>query len=156
VLLATVLASSCSASDTVQQAPRTGSGGSSAPAGGSPSPTSAPGCPAKYAAPDPNRPRITLTFDLSADLSTVTGTERVRVVPDLPVREAVFRLTANGPTAAGTGSAVTVQRATAEPAGRPFRYERAGAAAGSVGGVLVIPLGREVPAGQPVTADVSF
>src|SRR5262249_55639033 len=108
VLLATVLASSCSASDTVQQAPRTGSGGSSAPAGGSPSPTSAPGCPAKYAAPDPNRPRIPLTFDLSADLSTVTGTERVRFVPDLPVREVVFRLTANGPTAVRTGSAVTV------------------------------------------------
>jgi hypothetical protein len=114
------------------------------------------GCPTRYADPDPNRPRITLTFDVPADLGTVTGTERVRFVPDQPVREVVFRLTPNGPTSYPDGTSLTVERATAAPGGQRFRYEAAGAAAGSPGGVLVVPLGREVPAGQPVTADLAF
>src|SRR5262249_58181061 len=95
-------------------------------------------------------------LDVAPDLRTVTGTERVRCVPDLPVREVAFRLTPNGPTSYPDGTSLTVQRATAAPGGQRFRYEAAGAAAGSPGGVLVIPLGREVPAGHPVTADLAF
>lgn len=156
VLLA-VLAGSCSGP------PAAGNG--AAPASVAPTSPTSPGptasvaadpCPARYADPDPDRPRIALTFDISDDLATVTGTERVRFVPDLPVREVVFRLTANGPTSYPDGTSVTVQRATTDPAGGQFRYEQGGAAAGSQGGMLVIPLGREVPAGTPVTADVAF
>ena len=49
----------------------------------------------RYAQPDPNRPRITLSFDLADDLATVKGTEKVVFTPDRPVSEVVFRLTAN-------------------------------------------------------------
>ena len=45
-------------------------------------------CPASYAAPDPSRPRIALTFDLAEDLATVRGTEKVTFTPDLPVTRA--------------------------------------------------------------------
>ena len=154
VLLATALVGSCSGPAAFRQPAPTGS----APPPGSSAPTTAPvtGCPARYADPDPHRPRITLTFDVSPGLDSVTGTERVRFVPDQPVREVVFRLTPNGPTSFPDGTSLTVQRATADPGGGRFRYEAAGAAAGSPGGVLVIPLDREVPAGQPVTADVAF
>jgi predicted small secreted protein len=113
-------------------------------------------CPSTYAQPDPNRPRITLTFDVSADLGTINGTEQVRFIPDMPVRELVFRLTANGPTAFPQGNSVTINQASADPAGDPYRFEQAGASSGSQGGVLVIPLGREVPAGQQVTANISY
>jgi hypothetical protein len=141
-----------SAAPAPTTAPTTGGGapGSSAP------PSSANGCPTSYADPDPNRPRITLTFDVAPDLGTVTGTEHVVFTPDLPVHEVVFRLTANGPTAFPQGNSITIQRAAAGPNGGAFRYEPAGAAPRSPGGVLVIPLGSEVPAGQQVTADVSF
>jgi hypothetical protein len=152
------LATACSHQQTNGSGGPATSGPRSGPASGGPTstPTGDPGCPAQYADPDPNRPQITLTFDLSADLGTVTGTERVRFTPDMPVHELVFRLTANGPTAFPQGNGITVQQATADPAGARFRYERAGAANGSPGGVLVIPLGHEVPAGQQVTADVAF
>jgi hypothetical protein len=148
VLLATVLASSCSGSSP-------GGGGAAAPRPAS-TPTTRDACPATYAEPDPNRPQITLTFDVADGLDTVTGTERVRFVPDMPTREVVFRLTPNGPTSYPGGTSITVQKASAEPGGQPFRYEQAGAPSGSVGGVLVIPLGSEVAAGTPVTAEVQF
>jgi hypothetical protein len=135
--------------------------GKGAPAAGaSRSPSSGPTqrdlCPAGYAEPDPNRPKITLTFDISDDLATVTGTEQVRFVPDMPVHELVFRLTANGPTAYPQGNSLTITNATADPGGDPYRFERAGAAAGSQGGVLVVPLGREVGAGEQVSVTVAF
>jgi hypothetical protein len=97
-----------------------------------------------------------LAFEVSTDLSRVTGTERVRFVPDVPVREVVFRLTPNTPSLDPKHGSVTVQRASASPGGGRFRYERARAAADTVGGLLVIPLAKPVPAGQAVTADVAF
>lgn len=106
-------------------------------------------------APDPDRPRVILRFDVSADLGTVRGTEDVRFTPDLPISEVVFRLTANGPTAARQGTSVRVSRAEADGhAGGT--YQRAGAAAGTQGGLLTLPLGRRVPAGHVVTARVEF
>ncbi|HSV67854.1 MAG TPA: hypothetical protein VLJ59_18395 [Mycobacteriales bacterium] len=129
----------------------------SATAVAGPSPGGSPAaCPGRYVDPDPHRPRIILTFDVSADLSTVTGTEQVRFRPDRPIREVVFRLTANGPTSYPNGTSITVRKATADPAGGRFRYEPAGAAPGSPGGVLAIPLATEVPAGQEVLAEVAF
>jgi hypothetical protein len=120
---------------------------------------SAPGsatCPAAYAAPDPNRPRITLGFDLAADLSTVRGTEDVVFTPDLPVRELVFRLTPNTAPSVREGNGIRVTAATADPSGGPLRFEKAAAATGTQGGLLILPLAREVPAGQQVTAHLEF
>ncbi len=113
-------------------------------------------CPSSYAAPDPNRPQIELDFDLADDLASVEGAEDVVFTPDLPVRELVFRLTANTPPSVREGNRVQVTAATADPGGGPFRFEPAGAAAGSQGGLLILPLAREVPAGQQVTAHVEF
>src|SRR5512133_766517 len=58
-------------------------------------PPGPPRCPTSYAAPDPARPRIRLTFDLADSLDTVKGGEHVVFTPDLPIRELVFRLTPN-------------------------------------------------------------
>jgi len=115
-----------------------------------------PGCPAGYVQPDPARPRITLSFDLAADLATVRGTEKVTFTPDLPVSDLVFRLTPNTPPSVDERNRLQVTAATARPAGGPFRVERAGAAEGTQGGLLVVPLGRQVPAGQQVSAELAF
>lgn len=112
-------------------------------------------CPTAYAEPDPDRPVITLDFDLADDLRTVRGTEKVEFTPDLPVRELVFRLTPNTAPSVTAGNRIEITSATAAGAGERT-FERAGAAAGTQGGLLVIPLGREVPAGEKVTAEVAF
>jgi hypothetical protein len=113
-------------------------------------------CPARYAEPDPNRPRIRLSFTLSADLSTVTGTEHVDFTPDLPVTELVFRLTANTAPSADEGNSIKVTSATASPGGAPFTVDSDGAGGSTQGGLLRIPLGQQVAAGQQVSADLAF
>jgi hypothetical protein len=130
---------------------------SSSPAASS-SPTTAAGsaCPASYAQPDPRRPEIKLVFDLADDLATVRGTEDVTFTPDLPVREVIFRLTANTAPTVKQGNGIQVTAASADPSGGAFRFQTAGAGAGTQGGLLILPLGREVPAGQRVTAHVEF
>jgi len=126
--------------------------GTPSPAGSGPAT-----CPASYAAPDPARPRIRLAFDLTDGLDTVKGSEHVEFTPDLPVRELAFRLTANTAPSASAGNSVVVESATAGPDGAgAFRVEPDGAGPGTQGGLLVLPLGREVPAGQQVTADIAF
>lgn len=158
LLLAAALAAGCSGSagtfaDTRPTTGPPGPPGSSGPSG---APGATATCPTAYAAPDPDRPRIRLAFDLSADLGTVRGTEQVEFTPDQPVDELVFRLTANTGPSVREGNRVEVTAARSEPAGGAYRFEPAGAAAGTQGGLLVLPLGRTVPAGQPVTATVEF
>jgi hypothetical protein len=109
-----------------------------------------------YAAPDPARPRIRLSFDVAGDLAAVKGSEHVEFTPDLPIRELVFRLTANTASSADEGNSITVDSATARPGGLAFRLEADGAGPATQGGLLVIPLEREVPARQQVTADIAF
>ena len=158
IALAALLAAGCSSGSGTFIDAR----GLSGPSGPSGSPSLPPagggtaGCPASYAAPDARRPRITLTFDLAEDLATVRGTEKVTFTPDLPVRELVFRLTANTAPSVAAGSRIRVTSAVADPPGGAFRVERGGAAGSTQGGLLVVPLGREVPAGQQVTAQVGF
>ena len=113
-------------------------------------------CPASYAQPDPDRPEVRLTFDLADDLATVRGTEDVTFTPDLPVRELVLRLTANTAPTVRQGNRIEVTAASSNPSGGAYRFQAAGAAAGTQGGLLVLPLGREVPAGERVTAHVEF
>ena len=119
--------------------------------------TAAPGgCPASYAAPDPARPQLRLSFDVADDPGTVKGTEHVVFTPDLPVRELVFRLTANTAPSVEAGNSIKVDSATANPGGGAFRLEPDSAGPGTQGGLLTVPLDREVPAGQQVTADIAF
>jgi hypothetical protein len=120
------------------------------------SPTAGQTCPASHAQPDPRRPEIRLAFDLADDLATVRGSEDVTFTPDLPVRELVFRLTANTAPTVKQGNRIRITAASSNPAGRAYRFQTAGAGAGTQGGLLIVPLGREVPAGQRVTARVEF
>jgi hypothetical protein len=121
-----------------------------------PAPSGTASCPAAYAEPDPNRPSITLAFDLADDLATVRGTEEVVFTPDLPVRELVFRLTANTPPTVRQGNRIDVTAATSNPGRGAYRFQPAGAAPSTQGGLLILPLGRQVPAGQRVSAHVEF
>jgi Peptidase family M1 domain len=148
IALATALAAGCSGppGTFVDTRPSPGTGGAASPAS----------CPAAYVQPDPHRPRITLAFDLAQDLATVRGTERVVFTPDLPVTELVFRLTPNTPPSVAAGNRIQVTAATADRSGGPFQVRAAGAAPGTQGGLLVLPLGRRVAAGERVTAQVEF
>lgn len=113
-------------------------------------------CPRSYAAPDPQRPRVTLRFTVAPDLTTVTGTEHVSFIPDLPIDRLVFRLTANTPATVAQGNRIVVTSARADHgAGKPA-FARAGAAASTQGGLLVLPFATRVPAGQTITADLTF
>jgi hypothetical protein len=154
VAVAVALAAGCSHGSSGRgRADSSVSGRAGAPTA-SPSGTTA--CPASYAPPDPARPRIRLTFDLADDLATVHGSEHVVFTPDLPVRELVFRLTANTAPSVQVGNSIRIDSATASPGGAAFRLEPDGAAPGTQGGLLAIPLGTEVPAGRQVTADLAF
>ncbi|MFL6130563.1 MAG: M1 family aminopeptidase [Mycobacteriales bacterium] len=156
VALAAVLAAGCSGGAGTFLDARATAGPGTPTATRPPASGAAPPCPAGYAQPDPRRPRITLAFDLADDLATVRGTEKVTFTPDLPVRELVFRLTANTPPSVQEGNRVQVTAATADPAGAAFRVQPAGAAPETQGGLLVVPLAREVPAGRQVSATVGF
>src|SRR5207248_1470334 len=72
-----------------------------APAGAAPK----PGCPPvpTRAAPDPNRPRYTLTVNVDLPSNIVSGNVKVRFIPDMATDRLVFRLWPNGPTQSGVG-----------------------------------------------------
>jgi hypothetical protein len=115
-----------------------------------------PSCPASYARPDPHRPRVRLRFVVSDDLTTVRGTEHVSFTPDRPVTELVFRLTANTAPTVAAGNRIVVTAASAHPSGSRYTFTRAGAAAGTQGGLLHVPLASTVAAGTAITADLAF
>jgi len=136
----------------------TSSATSTPPAPGS---SSAPSGPAQrdcgtYAAPDPNRPSMTLRFTISDDHRTVRGTEHVVFHPDEQVDELVFRLTANTRPTVAEGNRIQVTSARADPSGGQYTITPANADASTQGGLLHVPLGRPVPAGGTVTADLAF
>jgi len=111
------------------------------------------GCPSERAAPDPDRPVVSLDFRLADDRRSVTGTETVVFTPDLDVRELVFRLVPNGPGSAPSGNRLTVDgvRGTDVAAGR---YEQAQAA--GPGGLYVVELDEELPAGESTEVTLDF
>src|SRR5215216_4079118 len=108
---------------------------------------SADACPGKFAEPDPERPRIALRFSIDAGRKVVTGTETVVFTPDLPIRDLVFRLWPNQPSAP-KGTRLTVRTAKAGSVEK-FTVE-------SDGTLLRIPLDGEVSAGEAVTATLDF
>ena len=112
---------------------------------------SVPPCRTTYAAPDPRRPRVTLTFEVDASHARVTGTETVVFTPDRPVRELVFRLWPNGPAPVSRGGRLEVTSASL-----PMAFEQAGAGPGTQGTLLRLALPAESPAGRPVRARLAF
>ena len=114
------------------------------------------GCPAHYLPPDPRRPRIAVRFTVAPGLASVAGSEHVVFTPDLPVRRLVFRLTANTSTSYDLGTSETVTAVRVHGAPAHFTVQTAGAPAGSPGGLVEVPLSRVVPAGMPITADLTF
>jgi hypothetical protein len=112
---------------------------------------SVPACRTTYAPPSPDRPRIALTFDVAADHTHVTGTERVTFRPDRPVTEVVFRLWLNGTGPAANGGRIDVTRTSL-----PARYEPLGSPNDRPGTLLALTLPAESPAGRAVTADLDF
>jgi hypothetical protein len=129
-----------------------------------------PSCPSTYAAPDPDRPRTRLVFDVAADLGTVTGHEHVVFTPDAGIDSVVFRLLPNGIEShrtAGdlrvTGAAVVVGTGGSDsgapaplPAPPAADYTSAGARPGTPGTILRLALPRPVRAGEPVVVDLDF
>lgn len=161
VLAAVLMIAGCTGTTDGQGAPASAgsgpSGDGSGPGAPAPDTSASPqACPARPIAPDPKRPVVDLQFEVSADLTTVRGVERVTFTPDLAVDEVVFRLTPNTAPSVDEGNKIEILTATADPGGQSPRFESADAAASTQGGLLVIPLARSVPAGTAVTAEVSF
>lgn len=119
---------------------------------GSPTPSAAPSslqCPTSYAAPDPQRPRVTLAFAVRDDKSGATGHEQVVFRPDLPVDRLVFRLWANEPAARKGGGHTEVSRVVVNA--RPVSFS-----VSSAGTLVSIPLGRRVMPGETIGVDLDF
>ncbi|MCW2603311.1 MAG: hypothetical protein JWN61_1446 [Pseudonocardiales bacterium] len=149
------LAGSSAPGEIASDSPSPSPSGSS----GSPSPDNSDSpnaCPSKPIAPDAKRPVVDLKFDVAADLSTVQGSEKVVFTPDLAVDELVFRLTANTAPSVDEGNKVQVLSASADHGGQAPRYESADASDETQGGLLIIPLGKSVPAGTAITVDITF
>ena len=108
-------------------------------------------CPAAYADPHTERPAVELAFDLAEDGRVVTGREVVRFTPDLPVTELVFRAWPNQPGSAKNGARLEVTGASL-----PMTVESFGAGKGAPGTLVRLALGRTVPAGERVTAQLAF
>jgi hypothetical protein len=111
------------------------------------------GCPAERAAPDPDRPVVDLTFRLSDDGRTVTGTETVLFTPDVTTDELVFRLVPNSPGAAELGNRITVDRVRGDDVDRSG-YEDAGAE--GPGGLYVVHLDGPLEAGGSTRVALDF
>jgi hypothetical protein len=114
----------------------------------------APECPtAQRAVPAPDRPVVDVAFRLADDLRTVTGTERVLFMPDLPVEELWFRLIPNAPQSAGNRLSVSDVRGDDVTGGH---YVDADAASGTPGGLYRVDLRDPVAAGTPVQVELDF
>ena len=112
-----------------------------------------PGCPAPRAEPDPDRPVVDLSFRLSEDLRTVTGTETVVFTPDEDTDELVFRLVPNGPSGTEAGNRITVDDVRGDDV-REAGYEDAGAR--GPGGLYVLQLDDELAAGDSTEVELDF
>lgn len=93
---------------------------------------------------------VTLTFSLSADRSTVTGSEVVTARFDKPVDELVFRLWPNQPTSKAKSGSLVVTSATVRGA------SLAGRSTERRGTLERLRLASTVPAGTMVMATLDF
>ncbi len=161
-VLAVSLAAGCTSSPDDRTLPSPSRSPSASPSGSAtpsstptPSPSSSTACPATYARPDDNRPRVTLSFDVADSHAEVGGNEGVTFWPDRPVTELVFRLWPNGPHSAAHGGSLTVTQVSVVIGnGRPnpnasFRVE-------SRGTLLRIPLAFRVAARTRIGVSMVF
>lgn len=119
------------------------------------------GSAAAYAAPWDQRPTVDLRFSVDDALTTVTGTERVELHPDVRVCELVVRLWPNAPSVALSGTALVLGAARVAVgrgglANVTPRLERAGAAAGTEGTLATLPLPSCVDPGGTARAVLGF
>jgi hypothetical protein len=96
-----------------------------------------------------------LHFTIGADHLTVVGHERVVFRPDLPIDQVVFRLWPNGRDHL-LGGSLTVTQASIDGRRAALRPTSAGARPGTQGTLLTLPIGKRLPAGTEVTADLDF
>lgn len=167
VALGAVVGTLAACTSTTDGQGTSGSAAGSTPAGaGTSTPAAAPSpsgsasgsstCPSSYLAPDPKRPRMTLSFTVSNDLTTVTGREQIAFTPDRQISELVFRLTANTKPTVAQGNKIVVGTATADHGGGRFTVSSANAAASTQGGLLHIPFAKPVAARTTVHASIAF
>lgn len=121
-----------------------------------PLPTGAPPAAVNYAPPWPDRPVVSLDFDVAADHRSVAGRETLRFTPDREVCRLVFRAWPNKPETARAGNALRVTAAAAD--GQPLEVvdRAAGAPPGSPGTLVTVRLPSCVAAGTPVTVTLTF
>src|SRR4051794_8224544 len=77
-----------------------------------PSPSAAAPSAEPSAQPWPDRPVVSLAFDVAADLESATGQEHLDFSPDLKTCELVFRAWPNKPATSRAGNSLVVDRAT--------------------------------------------
>jgi hypothetical protein len=108
----------------------------------------AAGCPVipARAAPDPNRPRYTLSVHVDLPANAAAGDLKVHFTPDMNTDRLVFRLWPNGPALAGVGAHLDVSGVTVDGNSAPTSLANAT--------TLVIPGNRA--AGQPVDIAMSW
>ncbi len=112
-------------------------------------------CPAERAVPADDRPVVSLEFTLAENLRIVTGSETVTFTPDLPTDELVFQLIPNSPVSAPFGNLLTVTDVSGKDVAG-YGYEAADAYVTTPGGLLVVELGEEVPAGDSIEVSLEF
>ena len=108
------------------------------------------------AAPWPERPVVTLEFDIADDLGTVAGRETVTFTPDAQVCELVFRTWANKPELIAEGTSLTVDAVTVGGKPTDVRVDAAGAPVGAPGSLVEVPLPSCLAAGDSVSAELGF
>jgi len=109
------------------------------------------------AEPWPDRPVVELRFEVAPDLGSVAGREVVAFTPDLDTCELVFRSWPNKPATSRAGSSLTVSSVQVDGQDAAFTDIRAGAPETAPAGTLVeVPLADCVPAGETVTAELTF
>lgn len=130
-------------------------GGSTDPA---PRPPSTPSPEATaWGEPWADRPVVDLRFDVSADLETVSGEERVVFTPDLGTCVLVFRSWPNKPATEQAGSALTVSEVQVDGEPAEMRDLPAGASDGAPAGTLLeVPLAECAEPGEAITVELEF
>lgn len=113
--------------------------------------------PPVTAQPWPDRPVVELRFDVSPDLRSVAGRERVEFTPDLDTCELVFRAWPNKPGTSRLGNALTVSEVRVDGQEAAVRDISAGAPERAPAGTLLeVPLDDCIDAGETRTIDLAF
>ncbi len=99
---------------------------------------------------------VELAYDMSQDLRTATGTEKVTFRPDERICEVIFRAWPNKPATAAKGNSLTVSSVSSGGTALEVTTEQAGAPEGSPGTLVRATLPQCVPAGEAVSVDVAF